>query len=383
MPATLRNILLVIANTEYGGGQKTFELLARTLGHDVAFHVACDPQEPFWSRMGELGVCRHAVSFARPADPRQVMQLVRLIREEQIDLVHSQSRRADLAALLAARSCRVPIIANVTARTPAFDVDPLRRRLYRLVESWMEQRFDLQIAVSETVRRALVDSGVPADRVTRIPESLDIDPAVNRYTREEACRQLGLDPSRRWVGSLGRFIPLKGYEVMLRAAAELGDLPQLGVLLAGEGPMAPSLHALAGQLGLGERVRFLPFQADPGVVYAVLDLVIFPSRWGEAFPRVLLEAMLHGKPVIASDLPACHEVLGDGPFAQFVPAGDGAALAAAIRWLWRDPGAFASMGERARRYVQEHYDAARIMPQYAHAYHAVLGRLRQHKEPCR
>lgn len=375
MPATRPKVLLAIANTDYGGGHATFELLVRTLAQDVAFHVACDPVEPFWSRMGQLGACRHAVSFARSFSPASVRALAAIIREERIELVHSQSRRADFAALLAARRCGIPAVANVTARTHAFDVGPVRRRVYRLAEAWLERRFDLQIAVSDTVRRALVDSGVPEDRVLRIPESLEIDPVMPMPTREVSCAQLGLDPSRRWVGSLGRLIPLKGYEVMLRAAAQLQDRPQLGFLLAGEGPLCPSLLALAEQLHLGPRFRLLPFQPDPGPVYAALDLLMFPSLWGEAFPRVLLEGMRAGKPVIASDLPASREVLGDA-CSRFVPAGDAAAMADAIQEWSGDPGAWAAMGIEGRRRVAEQFDAARVMPRYAQAYRTLLDRRR-------
>lgn len=368
-------VLLVIVNTEYGGGQRTFEILTRgLLQGPFTVHVACDANEPFWTRMGELGACRHAVGFDRAWGPLRVVQLARIIKRERIHVVHSQSRRADFYALLAARLCRVPAISSVAVRIEAFDVSSIRKRLYRWLEAWMEPRFTRHITVSRAVERAMLDAGIPPERVVRIPEAVETDRVQpDQFTKLAACRQFGLDPSLIWVGALGRMVPLKGHRLFLEAAGHLRERTDVGFLLAGTGPQEDSLKVFATQLHLEDRLRLLPFQEDPSLFYSALDLVVFPSLFGEAFPRVLLEAMLYGKPIVASDLPACREVLGAGPFARFFPAGDAPALAAAVREFCQHPHELERVGALARAYVVEHYDVRHFVPRVMETYRAALG----------
>ncbi|MBI4323484.1 MAG: glycosyltransferase family 4 protein [Candidatus Omnitrophica bacterium] len=364
----------MIANTEYGGGQRTFEVLAEHLPRaEFSLHVACDAADPFWKRMGALGVCRHAVSFRRTWSPQRAGQLARIIRQERIRLVHSQSRRADFDALPAARRCHVPIVSSVAVRTSSFDVSWLRKALYRVVEGWIERHLDLQITMSHTVEQAFLQAGLPRERVVWIPEAVD----TSRHSRpvpskEEACQRLGLDPQTFWVGSLGRLIALKGHRTLIEAAATLRDLPQVGFLLAGAGPLERELKGLIKELQVETRVRLLSFQDDPTAFYRALDLVVFPSLWGEAFPRVLLEAMMFGKPIVASDLPACREVLDNGSCAVLFPPGDVQALATALRELCQQPDRLARLGALARERVVAHYDVTRLIPRVVEAYRTAL-----------
>lgn len=374
MPDTRLELLFVIANTEYGGGQRTFEVLAEHLpSAEFSLHVACDTADPFWERMGALGVCRHAVSFQRTWSPQRAGRLAGIIRQERIRLVHSQSRRADFDALLAARRCHVPIVSSVAVRTSFFDIGWMRKALYRVAEGWIERHLDVQVTMSHAVEQALLQAGLPRERVIWIPEAVD----TGRHSRPapskaEACQRLGLDPQTFWVGSLGRLVALKGHRILIEAAAAFRDMPRVGFLLAGAGPLERELKDLIRDLRLQTSVRLLAFQEDPATLYRALDLVVFPSLWGEAFPRVLLEAMMFGKPIVASDLPACREVLGEGSCAVLFPPGDVQALATALQELCRQPDRLERLGASARERVVAHYDVARLLPRVIEVYRAAL-----------
>lgn len=367
-------MLYVIANLEYGGGQRTCEILAQALPREeFTLHVACDRRRPFWETIGRLGVCRHEVDFRRQVNLTSVTALARIIRQEQIQLVHSMGRRVDALAFVAARWSRVPIVSHVAIRTAQFDVNGLRKRGYRMVEAWLERRFDLQIAVSRVVERELHDAGVPSRRVVCIPEAVEVDRLLARQlSREEACRRLGLDPRWYWVGTIGRLVPMKGQGVALGALTHIPADADIRLLVVGSGPMADELNTLAERLRVGERVRLLPFLDDQAVFYSAIDLLVFPSVYSEAFPRVLLEAMVFGRPMIVSDLPASREVLQDAPFARYVPPGDVRSLATAIIHARRDAEALHSLSMRARPWVAERYDMRRLVPRVAEAYRDVL-----------
>lgn len=151
------------------------------------------------------------------------------------------------------------------------------------------------------------------------------------------------------VGYVGRLTPEKGVDVLLRAAAG-----QHGwrLRITGDGPARKHLERLVGELGLGGRVDFaaaLPHHRLPGL-YRELDVLAVPSlptpRWQEQFCRVAVEAMASGLPVVASASGSLPEVVGDA--GVLVPAGDAAALAAALRDLAGDPARRRELGERGR-----------------------------------
>lgn len=375
MPRAPIGVLYIIANLEYGGGHRTCEILAQALPRDeFALHVACDRSNPFWDTIGRLGVCRHEVDFSRRFNPASVLALRRIIRQEHVRLVHSMGRRVDFLALLAARWSRIPIISHVAIRTASFDVGGLRKRLYRLVEAWMERRFDLQIAVSRAVEQELQGAGVPSRRIVYIPEAVEVDRLLARQLpRHEACQRLGLDPHWYWVGTIGRLVPMKGQRVFIDAMAHLQDDSDARGLVVGSGPLADELKALAEQFQLGERVRFLPFLDDQAVFYSAIDLFVFPSVFSEAFPRVLLEAMVFGRPIIASDLPASREVLEDVPFARYVPPGDAQRLAETVLRMRQGAEQAQRLAAQAPQWVRARYDLHRLVPRVADAYRAVRG----------
>jgi glycosyltransferase involved in cell wall biosynthesis len=127
-------------------------------------------------------------------------------------------------------------------------------------------------------------------------------------------------------------------------------------MLAGEGPLGPSLQQQAAALGLGDRFRFAGFVRDVPRALAALDLSVFPSLW-EGTPLTAFEALAAGKPIVATDADGLVDILTDGEDAQIVPKRDAAALARAMIELIDDPGRRARMAARARE-TGKRYDIA-------------------------
>ena len=122
--------------------------------------------------------------------------------------------------------------------------------------------------------------------------------------------------------SVGRLAVEKGHRFLLDAVARVAKTHgNIEVWLAGVGPLEADLRAQAARLGIAERVRFLGFQEDVTALHAAADLFIFPSL-SEGFGNALVEALVAGLPVVASDLPAIrHDVLGGEPAAARSPPG--------------------------------------------------------------
>ncbi len=166
---------------------------------------------------------------------------------------------------------------------------------------------------------------------------------------------------------VGRLVDKKGIDVLLRAFAELGEvLPELRLEIVGEGELRTELQALAGDLGLGDRCRFLGALDSDGVAAAMdrSSMLALPCRIGadgdrDGLPTVLGEAMARGVPVISTDLVGIPELIRDGDTGVLVPPDDPIALAGAIEKLWRDAAWAARLGAAGRDHVRRVLDPRR------------------------
>ena len=171
---------------------------------------------------------------------------------------------------------------------------------------------------------------------------------------------------------VGRLIPIKGHDVLLRALARVRQqLPEVTLEIAGDGPLEPELSATVSRLGLGERVSFLGRVAPPGPVFERAEVVVVPS-FGEGFGMVALEAMERGRPVVASDVGGLPEIVADGRTGLLVPPGDPEAFAAAIVELAGDPARAADMGAAGRKRALAEFSQERCTDRIEAIYGAAL-----------
>ncbi len=169
---------------------------------------------------------------------------------------------------------------------------------------------------------------------------------------------------------LGRLVSSKGFDLALRAFAVVaGQYPRARMVVAGDGPERGRLEAVAADLGVGQRVRFLGrvSPADSGALIAQSTLVLMPSH-EETFGLVALEAAQQGRPIVASDVEGLAEVVADGETGLLVAPGDAAALARAISELLADPDRRLRMGRQAQARVAERFSWDRHLDTYEALY---------------
>ncbi|HST65549.1 MAG TPA: glycosyltransferase, partial [Mycobacteriales bacterium] len=225
--------------------------------------------------------------------------LVRLVRRGRYDLVHTHRTSAALYGRAAARAAggRAVVATEHALGRTHVDGRPVTaglRRAYRL----SARLGSATIAVSEPVADRLADWHV--DRVVVIPAGLDpaelaFDPALRAGTRAA----LGLWPSERVIGAVGRLDRGSRFDVLLRAVAGLDAT----LLLVGDGPLRAELEALAGGLGLADRIRFLGPLADLCPVLCAVDVLAAPSA-EEGFGLTVLAGLACGLPAVHAGCPA-------------------------------------------------------------------------------
>jgi glycosyltransferase involved in cell wall biosynthesis len=217
------------------------------------------------------------------------------------------------------------------------------------------------VAIADFTRQYLIKAyEMPPDLVTLIYQGTD----VRRFrsteeTQAEALRRYPLPQDAAPIlGCIGSFEHRKGQPVLFEAMSKLlsGPLPDVHLMLVGDGPDEALLRKKVETMGLDERVRFFPFTPEPKYVFERIDVTVLPSLYKEGLPNVLLESMAMQVPVVASNLGGVSEVVLEGETGYVVEPGNSGQLADAIHRLWSDQAAYRRMGKRARMLVEEEFD---------------------------
>lgn len=210
------------------------------------------------------------------------------------------------------------------------------------------------ICVSRGIADALVRGGVDAGKCVVVPNAIDgrqlLPDGVEVRTR------LQLNPDTIVIGFIGSLLAQKGVQHLLRAASRMQDPagPRIRILIVGDGPRRQSLEAEATALGLEHDATFAGFQQQPLDYLAAMDIFCLASA-SEGLPRVILEAMLLGKPVVATRVTGSEELVEDGVTGLLVPFADPDALAQALLRLVRDPALRNRFGQAGRERVLSAY----------------------------
>ena len=322
------------------------------------------PLDDYVRRFEEGGVQVKQVLIRRDVDPLLVWRLYQLVREGNYDLVHTHLIHADLYGALAAKCAGVPIIVSTKHNDNAFRHHPFYAFLDRLASKFA----DKIIVISDHLKRFFDETeGLDRAKMTRIHYGLDaawVEDQSSRTTRPISVQEeLGVPPDTPLVGIIARLNPQKGHTYLLAAFAEVVEsLPEARLLIVGDGNLRGDLERQTRELRITRRVTFTGWRDDIRRTMADLDLLILPSLW-EGFGLVLLEAMMMGKPVVASRVSAIPEIVVDGVTGLLVPPRDQEALAKAIIALLQDKERAEAMGQAGRERVERYFTVARMVQQ--------------------
>ena len=313
-------------------------------------------------------------------NPVLLARLIREIRRQPTDLVHTHLIHADLHGQLAARALRVPAVSTIHGTHGFYEKEPFRSPA-RLAGRLARRTIAISDYAGEFVERVGI---APGERIRVIHygidgESWDISPDEQRRHRQA----LGLHPGDIAIGVASRLVPEKGHDVAIKAFSSLAErLPTTRLLIAGAGPLQPELEALALRICPPDRVRFLGYVADMRAFFGACDLVLFPSlpSFGEGFGLAALEAMAAGVPVLASDAGPLPEVVSDGVSGLVLPPGQPVAWAEAVADLASNPARRHQLGKQARTHALQRFSVEEMADQTVGVYREVLG-LKIHPGP--
>lgn len=296
--------------------------------------------------------CYSSMNAGVRFNPFVLRKLHRIIQAQGIDLLHTHLQEADFYGFWLKRLN--PRLHWISSRQ---NTDAFRTRAFwRTVNASISQQTERVIAASEAVRDFVaLHERVPLEKLVVVRNAIDLSRFAERPTRDEARTSLNLLPGDFVVGIVGRLSPQKGHHFLFEAAATLmTEIPNLRLLVVGEGQLKGRLQRLARALGIAERVSFVGFRPDMGLLYAAMDLLAMPSLF-EGLPLVLVEALVCEKVAIGARAPGITDVIEDGKNGLLVKVGDPQELAAAIGRVFR--GEYdRDMPKRAREAAIAEYD---------------------------
>jgi glycosyltransferase involved in cell wall biosynthesis len=293
---------------------------------------------------------------------RAARKLARILEEEHVDVVHAHNPAAGAAVALARTiaGCRdVPLVTSYHGVS-----DERIARASRVLR-WTS---DLVIAVGPTAMTELRAAGLPPGR------SVIVFNAVGAATTRDAgeVRAEFAATDSEFVVSVGRYVAQKNHRLLVEALALLAPRrPRLRAALVGFGELREDLERQIAAHGLGEKLVLTGRRTDPVDIAAAADVFVLPSVW-EGLPVSLLEAMAHGRPVVATTVRGIWDIVRDEETGLLVPPDDPAALAAAVERLLEDRALAEKLGASGREYVTRRFSRDTMVDRHAAVYESLV-----------
>jgi glycosyltransferase involved in cell wall biosynthesis len=340
MASERRRVLFLVPSFAGGGGgaeRIVATLLSHLDGARFDLHLAiAQERSSFWQHIpANVPVHELQLSRMRYALP----SIVRLAWRLRPQVIMSTVVYLNVLLLLARpflpRRTRI-LVEEVTAASAFVRQDSQRPRLWTWLYRRLYPKADMIICLSEFIKNDLITNfGVPPEKLARIYGPIEVDRLRQLANSENPYG----GTKRPTVVAAGRFSREKGFDVLLEAAAAIaGAIPNLRLVILGEGPLQRELKEQAGRLGLDEQVSFAGFQENPWTYFRHADVFIMPSRY-EGLGIAVLETLAVGTAVIATDCPGgIREIQERTGGVTLVPAENPAALAQAVITFLKETG---------------------------------------------
>lgn len=290
-------------------------------------------------------------------------RLVRLAGREHFDLVHAQTRVAQVLAHFTQKFTNVPYVST------CHGFFKHKRLARKILPAWGEK----VIAISKSVRQHLIeDFSLPPGKVTLIYNGIDLERYLSTGKDESLMERIGLSRGDIVLGNIGRISPVKGLKYLISAFKEIASKnDKVKLLIVGEGPEEELLKKQVEKSGISDKVLMTSREEPVEKYFAVLDIFCLPSL-SEGLGFSLMEAMASGKACVASDVGGISELIAQNEDGILVPAASSEALTKAFQALMLDEPLRKRLGEKAREKAKKNFSIEEAIDRTIQAYQEVI-----------
>jgi glycosyltransferase involved in cell wall biosynthesis len=325
------------------------------------------------NRFQETGSSSCKIKLNGRFDPRAVGRLTRLIKRQEIQIIHTHGYKSDLLGLAAAR------IAGIkTLSTPhGFEnVRDFKLQAFTWLGCKALRFFDVVAPLSEELENDMRSIGVPSSRIRMIRNGVDLD-SIDAEVGNELHRAKNC--SEKIIGYVGQVAHRKNLGDLLAAFDLLfREHGNTRLIIVGDGPMRQELQARAGELSSGKNIQFLGYRTDRLKIMQGFDLFCMTSSL-EGIPRCIMEAMALRIPVVAYSIPGVDKLIVPGMTGLMAPFGDVYELKHCMEKVLFGPDLAGRLAQNGRRNVEQNHAAKRMAAEYMELYEELMGRRRREK----
>jgi len=365
-------IAQIIDNLIVGGAQKLLVTLA-SQAHATALDVtiislSLNNDRMILDELSRLGIKVVIHPAGHLLDPRRAFRLTRFLSSQDFDLAQCHLTYANIIGTLCAKLAGLPVINTLHSVADVLQEFP---PMIGVLEIWTTRLLANRIvAVGETIRGSFQTR--LGDRLIDVIPNVVLAPRkIADAERVNLRKELVGDPTKTILISVGRFVPAKGYEDLILAMSTLASShPNIVLLLVGDGPLFESIRNLVSKSGLEKNVLPLGMRDDIPSLLAASDLYVSSSHW-EGLPLTILEAMMAGLPIIATDVGDIPSVV-TADIGIVIPPHQPGSIAEAVTKLLDEPAKLQQMGLAARDLALRNYSPQAWMEQLLNLYAQTL-----------
>ena len=352
------NILYLVVGLEIGGTEIQLLELLKKLDRRKYNPIVCSIKEKgiVADDIEKTDIRVESLSIRNRFNLLALPRLVKILRRERIDILHTFLFWANILGRFTGRIARVPIIISSEEC-----INLRKKKIAILIDRLTSRWADRIVVISKAIKNTLVErERISPEKIEVIYNGIDLNSFKTEDKKEE--------DSIPKVGIVGRLHPDKGHRYFLKAAAQIVKKePRVEFLIVGNGPLRKELGALSNKLGLSGKVIFAGERRDILKIISSLDILVLSSL-EEGLGNVLLEAMATGKPVIATKVGGVPEVVLDGETGILVPPRNPEALAQVTLKLLTNRALAKRMGQAGRRRVEKYFTIDRMVKETEKVY---------------
>ncbi|MDA2935699.1 glycosyltransferase family 4 protein [Patescibacteria group bacterium AH-259-L05] len=364
-------VLMLLDNIGIGGQQNYAILIAEKLDKSRFDCIVGYAIDGSWRQRiinADLGLLKYAetdqilkrlTSFKVPIIKpwiciNPIYRVIKFIREEKIDIVHTNGIFSYIVGVSAARIAGIPSI-----RTPGCTMQSYERLHYKIFKllpfTYWVTKF---IALLKTIKDELVKRGINEDKIRYIPHGIDLNKFNPDISGEKIRKEFNININTPVIGKIARIVSSMRFDLFLEAATiVLPKIPEAKFMIVGDGPSKNKLIKMAQRLNISDSVIFTGFRSDIPEIIAALDISV-ETMDDPVGGMATLESMAEAKSVIATEgkSQGMREFIDNNQTGIIIPPKNPEALAKAIIKLIKDKERAQEMGQRARKKAEKEFD---------------------------
>ena len=330
-----KNFNFSLLHTEWstGWGGQEIRILEESLAfkkRGISVKIVAQPSSQLIERAKNVGIEVFPVRMHKGFNIAAILQLIKIIKKEQIDIIHTHSSVDHRLAGLAARIAGKPIVRSRHLST-LISRSPLSKALYMNLA-------DQVITSGESIRQAMINHNrMSSNKIISIPAGIDVNKFSLKRKMDDIRSIYRISKEAFVIGIVGVLRSWKGHQDLLRATEQIRrKIPNLRVLIVGEGPQREAIEKQVLESNLSDIVILTGYQKDPAPYMKAMDIVVLPSYANEATSQVLPQAMAMRRPVISTDIGSLSEVVINEQTGLSIPPRDINSLVKAVMRFYKN-----------------------------------------------